>query len=71
MDVKVAKAEKSYCMVHGQKPKHSFKSNNQQLSPDEGKVQRLFRKEVDGKLLTIEAVRSSILEDEDIVSSYM
>nr|DAJ62559.1 MAG TPA: hypothetical protein [Caudoviricetes sp.] len=22
MDVKVAKAEKSYCMVHGQKPKH-------------------------------------------------
>lgn len=49
----------------------TFKSNNQQLSPDEGKVQRLFRKEVDGKLLTIEAVRSSILEDEDIVSSYM
>lgn len=49
----------------------TFKSNNQQLSPDKGKVQRLFRKEVDGKLLTIEAVRSSILEDEDIVSSYM
>lgn len=60
LNVKVAKAEKSYEMIYGANLRIIKKMENQQVSLEQRKPQRLLRKQVGYKRLVPEVVCPSI-----------